>query len=81
MAASRGRRGSVHELLETKLAGAVHIGDPPEVREAALYRLGRTQVELAAWPEASTAFDQLAQEFPSRHLCRLRSVRLSTSRG
>jgi TolA-binding protein len=43
---------------------------PPKVREAALYRVGRTQIELAAWVEARTAFDQLVQEFPASQLRR-----------
>jgi TolA-binding protein len=43
---------------------------PPQVREAALYRIGRTQVELGAWSEVRTAFDQLVQEFPQSRLRR-----------
>jgi TolA-binding protein len=43
---------------------------PPEVREAALYRLGRTHVELAAWADVRTTFDQLMQEFPASRLRR-----------
>jgi TolA-binding protein len=43
---------------------------PPATREAALYRLGRTQVELGAWAEAKTPFEQLTKEFPTSRLRR-----------
>ncbi len=43
---------------------------PPRVREAALYRLARTQVELVAWAEVKSAFEQLEKEFPQTPLRR-----------
>ncbi len=43
---------------------------PPKVREPALYRLARTQVELAAWPDAAATFGLLAKEFPQSTLRR-----------
>lgn len=49
-------------LLERQLA--------PQVREAVLYRLGRTQIELAAWANAQSAFEQLLKEFPQSPLRR-----------
>lgn len=33
MVASRRRPGSVHDALATKLGEAIHVGNPPEVRE------------------------------------------------
>jgi TolA-binding protein len=42
----------------------------PAVREAVLYRLARTQVELSNWTEAKSAFEHLASDFPHGRLRR-----------
>ncbi|WP_158633311.1 tetratricopeptide repeat protein [Tautonia sociabilis] len=37
----------------------------PRLRQAALYRMGRTRADLGEWDEAGSLFDRLVSEFPA----------------
>jgi TolA-binding protein len=59
-----------YQEVVTRLEPLLKQELPSELREPALYRLGRTQVELENWSEAKSCFDSLAQEFPESPLRR-----------
>ncbi len=65
--------------LLTPLVKPENPGAPPvpeRLLPDVLYRLGRTQVELADWPAASATFDRLIAEFPQGgHLREARLLR------
>lgn len=69
LAESANQRGDFAEvvkllspLVESKDKGATPV--PDRLLPDILYRLGRTQIELADWPKASKTLDRLIAEFP-----------------